>query len=210
MIRVLVADDHAVVRRGVAGIVNDAPGMTVAGEASTGRQVLAALARDEYDVLVLDMEMPEGDGLEVLAQLQAGRQTPPVLILSMYPEKQFALRALHAGAAGYLTKKSIPDELVAAIRRVAQGGRYITQALADILADHMTPGAALAPHQALSDREFQVLRLLAAGLSRSQIATELGLGVKTVSTYRHRILQKLGLSTTTDIVRYAVEHDLVS
>lgn len=210
MIRVLVADDHAVVRRGVAGIVNDAPDMTTIGEASTGRQVFRALARGDCDVVVLDMEMPEGDGLEVLAQLQARRQAPPVLILSVYPEKQFALRALQAGAAGYLTKKSIPDELVAAIRQIAGGGRYITQSLAELLADQMTSDATLAPHQALSDREFQVLRLLASGRTRAQIAAELGLEVKTISTYRDRVLQKLGLSTTADIVRYAVEHDLVS
>jgi two-component system invasion response regulator UvrY len=204
VIRVLVADDHAVVRRGVADIVNEAPGMTVAGEASTGRQVLQALAQQDYDVLVLDMEMPEGDGLEVLAQMQARRPAPAVLILSIYPEKQFARRALQAGAAGYLTKQSIPDELVAAIRKIARGGRYITQSLAEVLADQVA-----AAHQALSDREFQVLRLLAAGRTRQQIAAELGLEAKTISTYRQRILHKLGLHSTAEIVRYAVEHNLV-
>ncbi|MBN1810406.1 MAG: response regulator transcription factor [Anaerolineae bacterium] len=209
MIRVLVADDHAVVRRGVAGIVNDAPGMVTAGEASTGRQVLMMLAQDaeSYDVLILDIDMPEGDGLEVLAQLQGQPDTPAVVILSIYPEKQFALRALQAGAVGYLTKESIPQELVAAIRQAAQGARYITQSLADVLADHVAAG--LTPYQALSDREFQVLRLMGAGLRRKEIAVELNLSVKTISTYRARILEKLNLHTTADIVRYAVEHDLV-
>lgn len=210
MIRVLVADDHAVVRRGVANIVNDAPGMRVTGEACTGRQVLQALARDDYDVLVLDMDMPDGDGLEVLAQLKPQPRAPAVLILSIYPEKQFARRALQAGAAGYLTKSSIPDELIMAIRHIAQGRRYITQSLAEVLADHLAVDLGRTPHQALSDREFQVLRLLAEGKTRQQIAAELGLDAKTISTYRERILQKLELSTTAEIVRYAIEHNLVA
>lgn len=209
MIRVLVADDHAVVRRGVADIVNEAAGMAVTGEASTGRQVLQAVARDDYDVLVLDVDMPEGDGLDVLGQLRGSHRAPAILILSVYPEKQFAVRALQAGAAGYLTKNSVAEELVAAIRQVARGGRYITLSLAGVLATGVVRDGNSQLHQALSDREFQVLRLLATGKTRQEIAGELGLDRKTISTYRDRILKKLDLATTAELVRYALEHDLV-
>jgi DNA-binding NarL/FixJ family response regulator len=235
MIRVLVADDHAVVRRGVVQILDEAPDMIAAGQASTGREVLQALRQagaepgaasapqteqsevTGYDVLVLDIAMPDLGGLEVLQQLQVLQPELPVLILSMYPEKQYALRALRLGAAGYLTKDSAPDELIGAIRRVARGGRYVTQSLAETLADHL---AALQgrevgskpdkePHENLSDREFQVMCALARGQTVSLIAAELSLSVKTVSTYRSRVLTKLGLSTTAEIMRYAIERGLV-
>jgi DNA-binding NarL/FixJ family response regulator len=208
MIRVLVADDHAVVRRGLLQILEEAPAIVVAGEASTGRQVLQAVQKHDYDVLVLDMAMPEGGGLEVLRQLQSLKPDLPVLILSVYPERQYALRTLKAGAAGYLTKESAPEELIAAIRKVAQGKKYVTQSLAEKLAAALGDESE-EPHKALSDREYQAMCLLAAGKTVTEIATELSLSVKTISTYRARILDKLNLKNTAEIIRYALERGLV-
>jgi two-component system invasion response regulator UvrY len=153
--------------------------------------------------------MPDGSGLEILKQLRTLRPDLRVLILSMYPEKQYALRALKAGAAGYLTKESAPDELIAAIRKVARGGKYITQSLAEKLASELVGEVEKEPHEVLSDREYQVMTLLAAGESVSDIATALSLSVKTISTYRGRILEKLDLSSTAEIIRYALEYGLV-
>jgi len=206
---VLVADDHAVVRRGVVQILTEAPDMVVAGEASTGREVLQAVWEHDYDVLVLDIAMPEGSGLEVLQQLQTLKPDLRVLILSMYPERQYAVRALKTGAAGYLTKESVPDELIVAIRKVARGGKYISQSLAEQLVGELRGEVEKEPHETLSDREFQVMILLAAGKSVTDVAEELSLSVKTVSTYRARILDKLNLKSTAEIIRYALEHGLV-
>jgi two-component system invasion response regulator UvrY len=209
MIRVLVADDHAVVRRGLVQILTEAPDMVVAGEASTGREVLQAVRKHDYDVLVLDIAMPEGGGLEVLQQLQTLKPDLRILILSMYPEKQYAVRALKSGAAGYLTKESVPDELIAAIRKVARGGKYVSQSLAEQLASELRGEVEKEPHETLSDREYQVMTLLAAGKSVTDVAEELSLSVKTVSTYRARILDKLNLKSTAEIIRYALEQGLV-
>jgi two-component system invasion response regulator UvrY len=209
MIRVLVADDHAVVRRGVLQILDEAPDLVAAGEANTGRKVLQEVQEHDYDVLVLDIAMPDGGGLEVLRQLRTLKPKLRVLILSMYPERQYAVRALKAGAAAYLTKESAPDELVAAIRRVAQGGKYITQSLAEKLATELEEETKKAPGETLSDREYQVMRLLVTGKTITEVAVELALSVKTVSTYRARILDKLNLRNTAEIIRYAFEHGLV-
>jgi DNA-binding NarL/FixJ family response regulator len=209
MIRVLVADDHAVVRRGVVQILDEAPDLVAAGEASTGRQVLQQVQENEYDVLVLDIGMPDGSGLEVLHQLRTLRPELRVLILSMYPERQYALRALKAGAAGYLTKESAPDELTAAVRRIAGGGKYITQSLAEELTAALVGETEQSPEEILSDREFQVVCMLAEGKTIAGIAEELSLSVKTISTYRARVLEKLGLNNTAEIIRYAFEHKLV-
>lgn len=209
MIRVLVADDHAVVRRGLVQVLEEAPDMVAAGEASTGRQVLQAVQEHDYDVLVLDIAMPDGGGLEVLRELQSLKPDLPVLILSMYSERQYAVRALKAGAAGYLTKESAPGELIAALRKVAGGGGYVTQSLAERLVQVLRVEPAQEPHAILSDREYQVMTMLATGKSVTDIATELALSVKTVSTYRARILAKLGLKNTVEVVRYALERGLV-
>lgn len=208
MIRVFVADDHAVVRRGVMQILAEAPDMVAAGEASTGRETLQAVREQDYDVLVLDIAMPETNGLEVLNQVRTLKPDLRVLILSMYPERQYALRALKAGAAGYLTKESAPDELIAAIRKVASGGKYVTQSLAESLAAALGSELGKEPHETLSAREYQVMRLLAAGKTVTAIATELSLSAKTVSTYRTRILEKLDLRNSAEIIRYAFEHGL--
>jgi two-component system invasion response regulator UvrY len=208
MIRVFVADDHAVVRRGVLQILEDVPDIAVAGEAGSGRETLCGVQATDPDVLLLDIAMPEGGGLEVLAQLRNLRPELRVLFLSMYPEKQYAIRALRAGAAGYLTKESAPEELVAAIRKAAQGGTYVSQTLAEKLAGELKGEAPKEPYEVLSDREYQVVRLLAAGKTIGEIAADLSLSVKTVSTYRARILEKLGLRSTAEVIRYAFEQGL--
>ena len=208
MINVLIADDHTVVRRGLRQILEEAPDMTVTGEASTGQDVLKALRREDYDVLVLDISMPDGGGLEVLNQLHDISPDLPVLILSIHGENQYAARAFRAGAAGYLTKDRAPEELITAIRRLACGGKYITRSLATTLANRLGKKQGTS-HEILSDREFQVMCLLASGLRITDIAEDLSLSAKTVSTFRTRILEKLNLKTTADIIRYALEHDLV-
>jgi DNA-binding NarL/FixJ family response regulator len=209
MIQVLVADDHAVVRRGLVQILNEAPDMTVTDEACTGREVLRILRESNPDALVLDIAMPEGGGLEVLQQLQTLKPDLPVLVLSVYSERQYAIRALKAGATGYLTKESAPEELVTAIRRVARGERYVTKSLGAELVAALEGKAEGELHEALSDREYQVMCLLAAGKTVTEVAADLSLSVKTVSTYRGRVLRKLNLGTTSEIIRYALERGLV-
>jgi DNA-binding NarL/FixJ family response regulator len=208
VIRVLIADDHAVVRRGLLQILDEEEDLVAAGEASTAPEVLRILRQDDVDVLVLDIAMPGGGGLEVLHQLQDLRPDLPVLVLSVYGEKQYAIRVLKAGAAGYLTKKSAPDELVHAIRQVARGEKYLTPSLAAMLVDRLDEQH-LPPRETLSNREFQVMCLLASGETISSIAQSLSLSAKTVSTYRARILKKLQLESTADIIRYALERGLV-
>ena len=209
-LRVLVADDHAVVRKGVLQILAEDPEVLRADEAASGREALRAIQEKEYDVLLLDIAMPEGGGLEVLEELRKRDRSPHVLILSMYSEKQYALRALKSGADGYLTKDSLPAELLAAIHRVAAGRKYVSQELAEELALELAgSGPADAPHKHLSGREYQVMCLLATGKAVAQIAAELGLSVSTVSTYRSRILEKLGVRNTAGVIRYAIQHGLV-
>jgi DNA-binding NarL/FixJ family response regulator len=207
VIRVLVADDHAVVRRGLVQILDEAPDMVVVGQASTGQEVLRVVRETDCDVLVLDISMPGGGGLEALKQLGALHPDLPVLMLSVYPEKQYATRALVAGAAGYLTKEAAPAELVAAVCQVARGEAYVSGSLAATLAERLRPGEST-PHEALSDREFQVMRMLASGSRITDIASDLSLSAKTVSTYRTRILSKLHLESTADLIRYALDHGL--
>ena len=209
MIRVLVADDHTVVRRGVLQILAEAPDMIVAEEASTGHDALRSAQKNDYDVILLDISMPDINGLEVLKQLRVFKPEQKVLILSMYPESQYAVRALKAGASGYLTKESAPDELVAAVRKVSRGDRYITLSLAEELAAQLGGEERETLSEDLSDREYQVMRLLALGKTVTEVAEELSLSTKTISTYRVRVLQKLGLRNTAEIIRYAVERGLV-
>ncbi len=208
MIRVLIADDHAVVRRGLQQILEEEEDLVAASEASTAREALRILQKERVDVLVLDIAMPGGGGLEVLHQLRSLRPRPPVLVLSVYGEKQYAARALRAGAAGYLTKESAPDELVDAIRQVARGEKYITPFVATLLVDRLN-APELPAADRLSTRECQVLCLLASGRRPTDIARDLSLSVKTVSTYRARILEKLQLESTADVIRYALEHGFV-
>lgn len=208
MIGVLVVDDHAIVRRGVMEILNEAPDLTVVGEAGSGQEALQLARQRHFDVLVLDMSLPDMNGLEVLRQIKGLKPDARTLILSIYPEEQYALRTLKAGALGYLTKESVPAELVTAVRQVARGSRYISQSLGELLVGEMMAEQSALPHTTLSDREYQVMILLARGKTVGDIAADLSLSVKTVSTYRRRILEKLRLETTADIIRYALQHNL--
>lgn len=209
MIRVLVADDHAIVRRGLRDLLGETADIVVAAEAGTASEALDFARRQPLDVVVLDLSLPGRGGLELLAELKAEHPELPVLILTMHPEDQYAVRAIKAGAAGYLTKESAPDVLVEAVRRVAGGGRYVSPTLAETLAVHLGGKRQREAHEALSDREFQVFRRLAGGRTVGQIADELSLSVKTVSTYRSRILEKMGLSTNAELMQYAFRHKLV-
>jgi DNA-binding NarL/FixJ family response regulator len=209
MIRILIADDHAIVREGLKQIVGETPDMAVAGEAANGHEVLDLVRRGDWDVVLLDLAMPGRGGMETLRQLKKERPGLPVLILSIYEEDLYALRALKAGAAGYLTKDGAPDELVVAIRKVAAGGRYIRASLAERLAEEIAGGAERPPHERLSDREYQVMRMLASGKTVGRIADELSLSVKTISTNRARLLRKMGMDTNAELTYYAVKHGLV-
>jgi two-component system, NarL family, invasion response regulator UvrY len=209
MIRVLIADDHAVVRQGLKQILGDTPEMLVAGEATNGQDVLDRVRAETWDVVVLDISMPDRSGLDILKELQSERPKLPVLVLSMYSEDQYAIRVLKAGASGYLTKDSAADELVKAIRKVVSGGRYVSTSLAEKLAFELGSDSSRLPHEALSDREFQVLRLIAAGKSVKEIAAELSLSVKTISTYRTRMLEKMNLGTNAELIHYAIQNHLI-
>jgi len=209
MIKILIADDHAIVREGLKQIVADTSDMIVTAEASDGHEVLALMSQDNYDVVVLDMAMPGLSGLDILKQIK--RETPklPVLILSVYPEEQYAVRALKAGASGYLTKERAPDELITAIRKVSMGGKYITSSLAEKLAFELEVDTEKPPHKTLSDREFQVMCMIAKGRTIKNIAEELFLSPKTVSTYRSRILEKMKMKSNEELTHYARNNHLV-
>lgn len=209
MIRVLVADDHAVVREGIKRIIQETGDLTVAGEAASGPELLSKITADTWDVVLLDLAMPGPSALDVLEEIHRLRPKLPVLVLSMYPEEQYAIRTLVAGAMGYLNKESPPDELVRALRTVTSGRKYISGRVAESLVTHVGQGRAAPPHEKLSNREYQVLCLIAAGKSVSEIAEELLLSVKTISTFRTRILDKLELRSNADIIRYALKHGIV-
>jgi DNA-binding NarL/FixJ family response regulator len=209
MIKVLIADDHSVVRQGIRQILRDVPELTAVGEASSGEQTLEKLRKEEWDLVIMDISMPGRNGLEILKLLQHERPKLPVLVLSMHSEDQFAVRMLKAGAAGYLTKESAPDELVKAIRKIITGGRYVSPSLAEKLAFNMHPQSDRQPHEILSDREFQVMRMLAQGKTVKEIGEELTLSVKTISTYRARVLEKLKLRTNAQLIHYAIQNGLI-
>ena len=207
--RILIADDHAVVRQGLKQILAAEFKQAVFGEASTGQQALELAWRENWDVLVLDITMPGQNGLDVLKAIKKSRPRLPVLMLSMHPEDQFAVRMLKIGAAGYMTKESAPAELVGAVKKVVSGGRYVSPALAEKMAAYLAIDVQTAPHERLSDREFVVLRLIASGKTVSAIAQELSLSVKTVSTYRTRILEKTGMQNSAELTHYAIQNQLV-
>ena len=208
--RILITEDHAVVRQGIRLILADHFKNAVFGEARNATEALARVWKDKWDVVVLDITMPGRSGLEVLKEIKRSRPRLPVLILSMHPEDQFAVRLLKAGAAGYLTKESAGDELVGAIKKVVAGGRYISPSLAERLASYLTTDVQKAPHERLSDREFLILRMIASGKQVSQIAREISLSVSTVSTYRARILQKMDLKNNAELTHYALQKELVN
>lgn len=208
--RILIADDHAVFRRGLVETLREAFGKVTFGEARTAQETLERLRENNWDVLIQDISMPGRSGLDILDEVKRLHPRLPVLFLSMHPEEQYARRALKSGAAGYLMKESVPDELKAAVRKVVAGGRYVSASLAEKLVYDLRRGADTPAHELLSDREFQVLRMIASGKTVKDIADELSLSVKTVSTYRSRILEKTGMKTTAELIRYALQEQLVS
>jgi DNA-binding NarL/FixJ family response regulator len=208
MIRVLVADDHPIVRRGVCQVVDAEPDMRVVGEAGSSEEVLAFLRKRACEVVVQDISMPGRDGLTLLRDLRSEFPRLPVLVLSIHPPEQVGVRALRLGAAGYLNKKTVPEELVAAIRKVVGGGRYITPALAEQLAERAAGDSESAPHEVLSEREFQVLRMIVAGKKPQAMAAELSLSVKSINAYRSRILEKMGMKTNAELIHYAIRHNV--
>jgi len=210
MIRILVADDHAVVRQGVKQILAEVKDITVKDEAQNGTETLKKVAEQDFDVVLLDISMPGRSGLEVLEDIKARYPKLPVLILSMHPEEQYAVRALKAGASGYLTKASAPQELIGAIRKAAGGGKYVTASLAEKLVDQLEVDTEKLPHELLSNREHQVMLMLAGGKSVSDIADELNLSVKTISTYRTRVMSKMCMKKNAELTLYAVHNKLIN
>ncbi|MFZ0132216.1 MAG: response regulator transcription factor [Desulfobacterales bacterium] len=209
MLRIVMADDHPIVRAGLKQIMAEASDLVVAAEAGNGRELLNLVRQEPYDVILLDISMPGMDGLDVLKQLKSELPAIPVIILTVHPEAQYALRVLKAGASGYLTKESVPSELIRAIRKVHRGGRYITPSLAEKIAFALGGETDKMPHETLSDREFQVLSQIASGRTVTQIAEELALSVKTISTYRTRILEKMQMKTNAELTHYAIQNKLV-
>jgi DNA-binding NarL/FixJ family response regulator len=209
VITILIADDHAILRRGLKEILADELDGAILDEAGNAQEVLAQIQSRAWDLVILDITMPGRSGLDMLRDLQQLRPKLPVLVLSMHPENQYAKRVLRAGAAGYMNKETAPKELVKAVRKVLAGGRYVSAALAEKLAADLSADAARLPHERLSDREFEVLRMIASGKTASQIAEELHLSVTTVSTYRARILEKMGMTNNAELMRYAMDNRLV-
>jgi DNA-binding NarL/FixJ family response regulator len=210
MTRLVIADDHAIVREGLKGIVGRAEGLTVVGEAADGTEVMQRVRELDFDVLVLDLSMPGRSGMELIKLVKAEKPRLRILVLSMHQETQYAVRAIKSGASGYLTKESAPAQLEQAIRKIAGGGAYISAEVAEQLALGAMPGAAsAAPHESLTDREFEVFRQLAAGVSVTDIAGVLNVSVKTVSTHKANLMLKLGLQNQSELVRYALKHGLI-
>ena len=209
MIKVLIADDHAILRRGLREILMRELEGVVCGEAENAQQVLAQVQNRNWDLVILDIAMPGRSGVDVLKDLKKMQPKLPVLVLSMHPEDQYGKRVLKAGACGYMNKESAPEELIMAVRKLLGGGRYVSPALAERLALELGANAESAVHETLSDREFEVLRMIALGKTISQIAEELHLSVTTVSTYRARILEKMNMATTAELMHYALRNHLV-
>jgi two-component system, NarL family, invasion response regulator UvrY len=209
MIRVLIVDDHAIVRRGLRELVSDEFRGAAFGEASDARQALEQLRKKAWDLALIDINLPGKNGLDLLKELKAQWPKLPVLVLSGYPEDQFAVRVLKAGAGGYMTKESAPEELAKAIRKILGGGRYVSPALAEKLALGLRKDLTRTPHETLSDREYEVMSRIALGKTVTEIAEELSLSAKTISTYRARVLEKLDVRNSAEIVQYAIRNGLV-
>ena len=207
-IKVLVADDHEIVRQGLKTIISEHSDLSIAGEAENGNQVLKILKKTKVDVVLLDFDMPEKNGLDTLIELKALYPKLPVMILSIFPEDHYGTRFLKAGASGYLQKSSATDQLIDAIRKVFNGGKYISSALTDKLVTGLNKDKEQFLHESLTDREFQVFRLLATGKKSKEMADELCLSINTISTYRSRILQKMDMKSNADVIRYAIENGL--
>lgn len=206
---ILITDDHAVVRQGIKQILAAEFRKASFGEARNAQEALERVWNENWDVVILDLSMPGRGGMEVLREIRQTRPRLPVLVLSMHPEDQFAVRLLRAGAAGYMSKESAPEDLVGAVRKIVAGGRYVSTALAERMAGYLSTDIQTPPHERLSDREFLVLRLIASGKTVSMIATELSLSIKTVSTYRTRILEKMNMANNAELTHYAIQNHLV-
>lgn len=209
MIKVLIADDHAILRRGLRQIISETDDLTVVGEAENSAQAVKFVRESACDVVLLDISMPDRNGMDTLKLIKQERPRVAVLILSMHPENQYAVRALRAGAAGYLTKQSAPAQLVTAIRQVHQGKKFVTPGVAEELANSVASGVNEPGHHLLSNREYQTMRLIASGRTLSDVAREMSLSVKTVSVYRARVLEKLRLKNNAEITHYAIKNQLV-
>lgn len=211
-VRLIIADDHPIVRKGLREIVSETRDIVVADEASDGKELLKKLAASGYgcDMILLDISMPGGDGFDVLKRLREEMPGLPILILSIHTEERYAIRALKAGASGYLTKGSAAEELITAIRKILQGGKYISSSMAENIVHRLTGGADTPAHEILSEREYQIFRMIAEGKKPGEIAEALFISPRTVGTYRSRILQKMGFRGTADIIRYAVDTGLVT
>jgi two-component system, NarL family, invasion response regulator UvrY len=209
MIKVLIADDHAVVRKGIRQIISEEEGISVLGEASNSDEIIEQLYDQDWDIIVLDITMPGKNGLDAMIEIKQKRPEIKILILTMHPEEEIAMRALKTGASGYLNKDSVPGELIKAIRKIYSGGRYISTMLAESIVFSHEKDEHLLPHESLSEREFQVMCLIASGNTLSQIAKELSLSIKTVSTYRTRILEKMNMKSNVELTHYAIKNKLV-
>lgn len=209
MIRILIADDHRIVREGLKQVLSEESGLAVTGEAANGLEVLKQLREQEFDVLLMDMSMPGRSGVELIKQVKSESPKLAILVLSMHKEEQYAVRALRAGALGYLTKESAPDQLISAIRKVARGGVFISSGAAERMAIELYGNRDAIPHTLLSDREYQVFRMLVSGVPVNAIADELSLSVKTISTHKTRILQKMKMDNAAELIHYAIRHRLV-
>jgi two-component system, NarL family, invasion response regulator UvrY len=207
-IRVIVADDHPILRAGLVSVLNASSDLRVVAEAGNGAEVLRSIREVTFDVLLLDVSMPGKSGLDLMRQIRKDNPRLPILIVSSHPEDQYALRAIKAGASGYVTKMSAPADLVTAVRTVSNGRKFITPALAELLADHIERPDDATPHEGLSDREFQTMKMIAAGHSLTEIADVLCISVKTVSVYRSRLLEKMRMKSNVELTRYVVEHGL--
>ncbi len=209
MIKVLIADDHPIVRIGMKHVMEEDPEITIAGEASDGEEALDKILNNDFDLVLLDISMPGRDGLDVLKQIKKEKPGLPVLILSIYPEEEFAIRALKTGASGYLTKKSAPYELTTAIRTVLQGRKYISSSMVEILASFLRVDQQKKPHETLSNREYQVMLMIASGDSLKEIAAKLSLSIKTIRTFRARIMNKMKIKNDVELSRYATQNHLL-
>ena len=209
MLRILIADDHPIVRQGLGQLIAKTADMVVADEASNGLEVLSKARASHCDVVLLDISMPGLHGLDIIRQLKKESPKVPILVLSMHSEEQYAVRAFRAGASGYLTKQSAPDELLAAIRKVSIGGKYVSSSLAEKLASDLEIGAGKLPHETLSNREYQVMLMIAGGKTVAEIAEVLSLSVQTISTYRSRILQKMQMKNNVELANYAIRNQLL-